>query len=76
MVFTDAAVGKSPTAEFGAKRETLELVSELHEYPTRVAQPFPVACGIFSFVRRCDIGERWRLTCYGKYDDSDRFRRN
>ena len=31
--FTDAAVGKGPTAEFGTKRETLELVRNFMNIP-------------------------------------------
>lgn len=38
--FTDAAEGKSPTAEFGTKRETLELVRNFKTIAPEVRQHF------------------------------------
>lgn len=38
--FTDAVVGKSPTAEFGTKRETLELVRNFMNIPAESRKHF------------------------------------
>lgn len=38
--FTDAVVGKSPTAEFGTKRETLELVRNFMNIPQESRKHF------------------------------------
>ena len=38
--FTDAVVGKSPTAEFGTKRETLELVRNFMNIPPKSRKHF------------------------------------